>query len=246
MAFGVKLEVWGDYASFNRPEMKVERVSYEVITPSAAKGILEAIYWKPQMEWVINSIKVLSPIRFTHVRRNEINTKIPIRGKAGVNKAMRDQRGNLGISVEEHRQQRAAMILRNVRYGIEAFIRVLDPKSPSGETLEHPEAKHIASFKRRASKGQYFHHPYLGCREFPACFRLLRDEEKFPSCPDELSGQHDLGIILWGMVFNEDPKGSIVESNRGNRLTAHPRFFRAKMNDGVIDIPTPEEISGGS
>ncbi len=241
MAYGVRLEVWGDYASFNRPEMKVERVSYEVMTPSAARGILEAIYWKPEMRWVIDRIRVLAPIRFTHVRRNEIAEKIP----AGtVRTAMRSGRGNLGISVEEKRQQRAAMILRDVRYGIEAHVEVLKTTDPDGKPLSHPEAKHLDTFKRRASKGQYFHHPYLGCREFPAFFRLLGDEEAFPPPPDELRGERDLGYMLWGIEFRPDPKGRVIESNRGRRLTAIPRFFRARMVDGVIEVPPAHETRG--
>ncbi len=241
MGYGIRLEVWGDYASFNRPEMKVERVSYDVMTPSAARGLLEAIYWKPQFRWVIDRIRVLAPVRFTHVRRNEIDAKVP-EGK--VKSAMKKGRGDLGIAVEAHRQQRAAMILRDVRYGIEAHLEVLDPTDRDGTVLAHPEAKHLETFKRRASRGQYFHHPYLGCREFPASFRLLGDDEAFPGCPDELRGDRDLGFMLWDVVFHEDPKGKVVESHRGRRLRAEPRFFRARMVDGVIDVPPPAETRG--
>jgi len=241
MSYGIRLEVWGGYASFNRPEMKVERVSYEVMTPSAARGILEAIYWKPQMRWIIDRIHVLSPIQFTHVRRNEINTKIPA---GSVRTAMRRGHGSLGIAVEQHRQQRAAMILRDVRYGIEAHVEVLDPTKRDGALLEHPEAKHLEAFKRRTSKGQYFHHPYLGCREFPASFRLLADGEKFTPCPQELRGERDLGFMLWDIVFNEDPRGKIYESNRGRRLSASPRFFHSRMLDGAISVPSLAETRG--
>jgi len=241
VGYGVRLEVWGDYASFNRPEMKVERVSYDVMTPSAARGILEAIYWKPQMRWVVDRIRVLAPIRFTHVRRNEISETIPA---GNVRKAMRSGRGSLGIAVEEKRQQRAARILRDVRYGIEAHVEVLDPTESDGTVLDHPEAKHLEAFKRRASRGQCFHHPYLGCREFPAHFRLLPDGEEFPPCPEELHGERDLGFMLWDIVFEEDPQGPIVESNRGRRLRAHPRFFRATMRDGVVDVPSRAETRG--
>ena len=122
MARGIKLEVWGEWAAFNRPEMKVERVSYDVMTPSAARGILEAIYWKPQMRWVIDQIHVLRPIRFTHVRRNEISTKIPVTGKTGVAAVMASRHGVLGIAVDDDRQQRAAMVLRDVHYGVAASV----------------------------------------------------------------------------------------------------------------------------
>ena len=212
MGYGIKLKVWGDLAAFNRPEMKVERVSYDVMTPSAARGILEAIYWKPQMRWVIDRIHVLAPIRFTHVRRNEISKKISVKGKVG--KAMKQGEGALGIRVEENRQQRAAMVLRDVCYAIEAHVEVLDAADGDGLALAAPEAKHLEMFKRRAGKGQYFQHPYLGCREFPADFELV-DEVDDP-CPEELRGEpKDLGFMLHDIMFVEDAKGTIVESNRG-------------------------------
>lgn len=234
MAYGVKLKVWGDYASFNRPEMKVERVSYDVMTPSAARGILEAIYWKPEMRWVVDEIRVLKPIRFTHVRRNEINNKIPTRTVAA---AMEEGAGNLGINVAAHRQQRAAMLLKDVCYGIHARVEVLT--SPKGET--HPEAKHLEMFKRRARKGQYFHHPYLGCREFPADFELV---DSFPDCPGDLAGARDLGFMLHDLVFSQNPKGKVVESSRGLKLDTQPRFFRPIMTDGVIKVPPLSQTRG--
>jgi len=230
MAYGVKLKVWGDYAAFNRPEMKVERVSYDVITPSAARGILEAIYWKPEMRWVIDRLHVLKPIRFTHVRRNEINCKIPANAATA---AMKGEPGTSGISVENHRQQRASMLLRDVCFGIEAHIDVLDP-GDNGK----PEAKHLEMFKRRASQGQFFHHPYLGTREFPASFESV---DSFSTCPAELQGERDLGFILHDIAFIPDPKGKVVESNSGKRLHAEPRFFRAIMSDGVINVPPLEQ-----
>lgn len=241
MGYGAKLEVWGGYASFNRPEMKVERVSYDVITPSAARGILEAIYWKPQIRWVVDCIRVLKPIRFTHVRRNEIDQKIP---SGLVKGAMKQGQGPLGIAVEEHRQQRAARILRDVCYGIEAHVEVLDPADRDGKVVGHPGAKHLEAFKRRAGRGQYFHHPYLGCREFPANFRLLGEDELFPECPAELRGERDLGYMLWDMVFKEDPVGNVVERHRGRRLLVEPRFFRACMADGVIEVPPLADTRG--
>lgn len=231
MAYGVKLEVWGDLAAFNRPEMKVERVSYDVMTPSAARGILEAIYWRPQMRWVVHRIHVLEPIRFTHIRRNEISSKIPVKGKVGVAAAMNSGRGALGIAVEEHRQQRAAMMLCDVRYGIAASIDALD--APSGMD-PRPAAKHLATFKRRAIRGQYFHHPYLGVREFPAYFKLV---EEFPECPPELRGDRDLGFMLHDVEFVADPDGDIIESHGGQRVTARPRFFRARLRDGIVRVP---------
>ena len=166
MAFGVKLKVWGEFACFTRPEMKVERVSYDALTPSAARGILEAIYWKPAIHWVVDRIHVLNPVRFTNIRRNEVAGKIP----AGtVKKAMKDGVTPLHLFVEDDRQQRAALILRDVAYVIEAHFEFAGSEDNNG-------GKHREMFVRRASKGQCFHRPYLGCREFPARFELLEHE----------------------------------------------------------------------
>jgi CRISPR-associated protein Cas5d len=232
MAYGIKLLVWGDYASFNRPEMKVERVSYDVMTPSAARGILEAIHWKPGIKWVVDEIHVLAPIRFTHVRRNEVSCKIPTKGNVAA--AMRGESVMLGAAVEEFRQQRAAMILRDVRYGIAAHLEIIRPDTgPDGKPLANPEAKHVESFRRRASKGQFFHQPYLGTREFPASFELV---DEFPAGPEELRGERDLGMMLHDLEFTPDKDGKIIESNEGRRLSATARFFNAVMRDGVIHI----------
>lgn len=233
MTIGAKLEVWGELAAFNRPEMKVERVSYDIMTPSAARGILEAIYWKPQMRWAVDEIRVLRPIRFMQVRRNEVGSKIPTKGSNGVAAAMKAGRGALGLEVDDStvRVQRAAMVLKDVRYGIVAHVEVLDARDTEGKPLADAEAKHLEMFKRRAEKGQYFHHPYLGTREFPAEFRLV---DEFGPMPEELRGERDLGFVLHDIDFVEDRNGAIVESNRGRRLTARPRFFRAVLRDGVL------------
>lgn len=230
MAYGVRLLVWGEMACFTRPEMKVERVSYDVITPSAARGILEAIYWKPEMRWVVDRLHVLNPIRKTHIRRNEIASKIPVKGKTGAKAAMESGKGKLGIAVDADRQQRAATVLRDVRYGIEAHVEV----KKDDENLNSPEAKHLDIFKRRAAKGQYFHHPYLGTREFPAYFELV-DEFPDPDCSFE--NEVALGLMLNDIEFKPDPKGRVVESNTGMKLTAEPRFFEAVICRGVIEVP---------
>ena len=231
MASPIKMHVWGDFACFTRPEMKVERVSYDVITPSAARGILEAIYWKPQVRWVVQRLHVLKPIRFTNVRRNEIGAKA---SAAKAKTAMRRGSGRLGLYVEEERQQRAATILRDVDYVIEARFEVLDDSDPV--------EKHYNMFKRRAEKGQCFHRPYLGCREFPADFAWL--DGRIPESelsPDQRD--RDLGYMLLDIDYVPDPGGPVVEGHAGQRLRAEPRFFHATLRNGVLDVPpmdTPE------
>ena len=228
MGSPIKLHVWGDYACFTRPEMKVERVSYDVITPSAARGILEAIYWKPQVRWVIERLHVLKPIRFTSIRRNEVAKKIPVKGAAGVSAAMKGGGGSLGMYIEDERQQRAATILRDVAYVIEARFELLDDSDPVD--------KHYNMFKRRAEKGQCFHRPYLGCREFPADFAWLNGtlpESQLPASQQD----RELGFMLLDIAFIPDTKGNIVDAHSGAKLLAEPQFFQAKMSDGVIDVP---------
>ena len=238
MAKGIKLHVWGDHALFTRPEMKVERVSYEVMTPSAARNILTAIYWKPQIRWVVDCIRVLKPIVFTSVRRNEVASKA-VTPSAAVMRG--EEKTVLGLCPEDDRQQRASLVLRDVGYVIEAHFdviaRTLEPGGP-----EMPEeacaAKHIAIFTRRASSGQAFHRPYLGCREFPAHFALIAGGDPLPPCelPDNQRNK-DFGWMFHDFLYREDKKGKIVESNDGRRLTAEPRFFHAVAKDGAIRIP---------
>ncbi len=219
MSFGIKLHVWGDHACFTRPEMKAERVSYDVITPSAARGVLEAIYWKPQIRWIIEKLHVLNPIRFTSIRRNEIGKKMPSPSAAVMNGS---QPANLGILIEDERQQRASLILRDVAYLIEAHIDLLDSTEPIG--------KHLDMFNRRARKGQCFHHPYLGTREFPASFALIESESDLPKPHPDFTGEKDLGFMLHDIEFDQDPHTKKVKSTT-------PRFFRAEMKNGVITVP---------
>jgi CRISPR-associated protein Cas5d len=209
----IQLEVWGDFACFTRPEMKVERVSYDVMTPSAARGVVEAIYWKPEIRWRITRMRVLKPIRFTSLRRNEVASKIP----AGtVATAMKNGRGNLGMYIEDDRQQRAATILRDVAYVIEARFEILGGENNAG--------KHLDQFNRRARDGRCYQRPYLGCREFPADFALVEDGRALPAVPPELQGERDLGYMLHDIDFDDG-------------MT--PRFFRATLRSGVMDVPPP-------
>jgi CRISPR-associated protein Cas5d len=214
MAYDIKLRVWGDYACFTRPEMKVERVSYDVMTPSAARGILEAIHWKPAIRWVIDRIHVLRLIKFDNIRRNEVSSKIP---KPNPATAMRDKKP-LYFLVDDggNRQQRAATLLRDVEYVIEAHFELTDKAGP-----EDNKVKHLEMFERRARKGQFFHQPSLGCREFPASFELIEDAVP-ASC---YAGQsRDLGFMLLDIDF-------------ANNMT--PLFFRAQMENGIISPPSP-------
>ena len=234
----VKLHVWGEYALFTRPEMKVERVSYEVMTPSAARNILTAIYWKPQIRWVVDRIHVLKPIVFSSVRRNEVASKVVMPSAA----VMRgDEQTTLGICAEEDRQQRASLVLRNVAYVIEAHFDVVERTLEAGGPKMSEEvcaAKHISIFNRRASSGQAFHQPYLGCREFPAHFALIVEGEPLPPCelPEDQRNK-DFGWMFHDFIYREDKKGKIIESNKGRKLTAEPRFFHAQAENGVIRVP---------
>lgn len=219
MAYGVRLHIWGDRACFTRPEMKVERVSYDVITPSAARGILEAIHWKPAIRWCIDRIHVLKPIRFESLRRNEVAGKLPA---STVSKAMKAGRvDDVAYFVDQNRQQRAATILRDVGYVIEAHFEF---------TLRADESdtpgKHLDIFNRRARQGQCFHMPCLGTREFPANFALVETAACMPSVDARLKGERDLGFMLHDIDF-------------ANGKTPH--FFRATMQDGVIEVPPFEE-----
>lgn len=214
MGYGIKLHVWGEYACFTRPEMKVERVSYDVMTPSAARGVLEAVHWKPAIRWVIDRIHVLKAIRFENHRRNELATRI---ASGNVRKAIRSEgASDLHLFVEDHRQQRASTVLRDVAYVIEAHF-VLTPEAKADDT----EAKHLSMFNRRASRGQCFHRPYLGTREFAADFALVTDGMPPSTLPKE-QRDRDLG---W-MLHDIDYRGKM-----------EPQFFRATLKDGLVDVP---------
>jgi len=214
MSYGIKLKIWGERACFTRPEMKAERVSYDVITPSAARGILEAIHWKPAIRWHVDRIHVLKPVVFEAIRRNEVGSKIPSRN---ITQAM-NSGSTVGLAtyVDEDRQQRAATILRNVAYVIEAHFE-LTRKADETDS----EGKHLDIFNRRARKGQYFHAPCLGNREFPANFSLIENDDDLPL--SELTNETDLGWMLHDFDFTKD---------------CTPHYFRAVMKQGIIDVPS--------
>lgn len=205
------LEVSGDFACFTRPEMKVERVSYDVITPSAARSVFEAILWKPAIRWEVSRIDVLKPVRWISVRRNELSAKASVRN---VQTAMNAGQGNLALYIEDDRQQRAGLFLRDVAYRLHAEMLMV------GDDARANPAKYREMFLRRAEKGQCVNQPYLGCREFAARFRLVADPD---SEAPTLAESRDLGWMLYDMDFavDNDPK---------------PRFFRANLQNGVIDL----------
>ncbi len=215
MAYGIRLRVSGEMACFTRPEMKVERVSYDVMTPSAARGILEAIHWKPAIRWVIDRIHVLKPIRFQSIRRNEVGRKAP---SGRIRTAMkRGSLEGLHLLVEEDRQQRAATVLVDVDYVIDAHFELTE-KADAGDN----EGKHLDIFNRRAGRGQCFHQPCLGTREFPARFELVAAGTPPPRAIDMT---RDLGFMLWDIDHQAQGRPSL--------------FFRARLDKGILHVPQP-------
>ncbi|MDR1400271.1 MAG: type I-C CRISPR-associated protein Cas5c [Treponema sp.] len=227
------LEVWGDYACFSRPEMKVERVSYDVMTPSAARAIFDAILWKPSISWHINKIEVLKPLKWMSLRRNEV-------GKIVISPSQAQLDGKdgkpMGINIEDARQQRAGLFLRDVCYRIHGWFEFIPPEkrkphynrykevwADSGEANEFiraddSEAKYAAMFERRARKGQCFHRPYLGCREFACYFKLIEE----PTPVQTINVSDDLGWMLYDMNYDD-------------LANIRPEFFRARLENGVVN-----------
>ena len=219
MGMGVKVRVWGDYALFSRPEMKVERCSYDVMTPSAARGILDAIYWHPGLKWKIDRIHVVRPIQFTSVRRNEVKSKI---SASSVLQAYNGGDKPLYISTKADIVQRASLLLRDVEYVIEAHFQMTDQ---ANETDNPGKFKDI--IMRRLRRGECFHMPYFGCREFPAHFSLC-EEDEIRTAYDGVV-EKDLGFMLYDMAFS-DPEN------------IQPMFFRAVMRRGVVDLQNCEVV----
>ncbi|MFZ0301416.1 MAG: type I-C CRISPR-associated protein Cas5c [Terracidiphilus sp.] len=219
------LEISGDFACFTRPEMKVERVSYDIITPSAVRAVFESILWKPAIRWQPEKVQVLAPIRWTTIRRNEVGSKIPT---AGVKAALQRGVGALALYVEEDRQQRASLLLRDVRYRVTASFTLTDKVGAEENTQ-----KFVEMFMRRAEKGQCINQPYLGCREFACDFRLVDPAAEPAEIPAELRGERDLGWMLYDLDFTD-------------AASPQPRFFRARILDGVVNIPLcdSEEVRG--
>jgi len=236
------LEVTGDFACFTRPEMKVERVSYDVMTPSAARAVFEAILWKPAIRWHVTRIEVLKPIKWITLRRNEVGAVISSRN---VQTAMNSGSGDLGLFIEDERQQRAGLFLRDVAYRIHAGFelcdaakhkfnfphlskhRINDADEQRAADEANSPAKFLNMFERRAGKGQCVNQPYLGCREFAANFRLVKDVAAEPA---PIAASLDLGWMLHDMDYS-------------NLASPSPRFFRAELKRGVLDL-TDVEVRG--
>ena len=212
MGYGFKVEISGDYALFTRPEFKVERCSYDIITPSAARGILEAIYWKPAIRYIIDKIHVYNEPMFTNIRRNEVSVKLLASDAKQLMKGNPNAKGY--INTKEVIQQRASMVLKDVRYVIEAHFELTE-KAGNEDT----EEKHYNIALRRLRNGQFFHAPCMGCREFPAKFQII--EGDVPK--SDLVGERDLGFMLYDMDFSD-------------MRNIQPTFFRAKMVDGIVDL----------
>ncbi len=208
---GVILEASGPYALFSRPELKVERVSYDMITPSAARGLLEAIYWHPGIRWKIDKIHVMEPIRFVNIRRNEVSAKL---SAANALTVMKGSNEPLYISTAASIQQRASLLLRDVRYVIEAHFDLTE-NAATGDNAD----KFYAIIMRRLQKGQCFQQPYLGCREFPADVRAVGP----PIGKSAYEGERDLGFMLYDMDYT-------------NPAEIKPLFFHAVLRDGVLDL----------
>lgn len=218
MSVGVRVRVWGDMALFSRPEMKVERCSYDVITPSAARGILEAIFWHPGLRWVIDRIYVMKPIQFTSIRRNEVKSKILASNVLSVVNGLKKP---LYISAKDEIVQRASLLLKDVEYIIEAHFEMTEQANDSDNT-----GKFKDMMMRRLKSGKCYHTPYFGCREFPAFYEAFEGEEIKTAYQDS---EKDLGFMLYDFDYS-DPND------------IQPMFFRAVMKNGVLDVRDCEVI----
>ena len=219
MSIGVRVKVWGDYALFSRPEMKVERCSYDIMTPSAARGIMEAIYWHPGMCWKIDRIHIMKPIQFTSIRRNEVKSKVSANNVLSVYNGAKKE---LFISSKEEIVQRASLLLKDVEYIIDAHFEMTDKANDS----DNP-GKFKDIIMRRLKRGECYHTPYFGCREFPVNFCLCEDEEVHSAY--EVVEEKDLGFMLYDMDYSEPEN-------------IQPMFFRAVMRHGVVDLRDCEVV----
>ncbi len=232
MSYGFNIIVEGDYACFSRPEMKVERVSYDVPTISAIEGMLKCIYWKPPIRFVVDKILVFNPIKFVNIRRNEVKNKISY---SAVRQQMNSGEGSPELFTAEDRTQRGGMLLKDVKYGISFHFELTGHKSDHEDECEE---KHYNIMLRRLKNGQHFKQPCLGCREFPLRKIELVDEFDLSQVSEELHGDIDLGYMLYKMEFED--KGIPLNNNWNNPKfsdKADALYYRPHLIDGVIDIP---------
>ena len=228
MSYGFSVEIVGEYALFCRPELKVERCSYDVITPSAARGILEAVLWKPAIRYIIDEITVCTPIRFDTIRRNEVNSKIPYKLPQTASKDLSN--GSLYVAAGSDRAQRAARVLRHVHYLVAAHFEMTDKAGESDN-----EGKFADMIRRYLRCGKNFHTPYLGTREFPAKVKLVEDGAPTPRPIDE---DRDLGLMLYDINYVK------TQDINGDEWVTEfvPLYFWAKMKQGVIDLRNVEVL----
>lgn len=233
MSYGFKVVIDGDYACFTRPEMKVERVSYDVPTPGALEGLLKSVYWKPAIRYVIDKIIVFAPIDFINIRRNEVKDKVLY---SAIKKQMSGKGGDPCIYTSDSRSQRSAMVLKNVKYGVEFHFELTGIKSE-----EEPDAenKHYNIIKRRLEKGQWFRTPCLGCSEFPVRSIILVQEFDSNLISSEIlaSGDVDLGFMSYRVEFMD--KGTPINGDWENPKfsdRASTLYYRPHMINGVIDV----------
>lgn len=218
---GIKILVEADYALFTIPTIKAEKVSYDFITPSAARAIIQNIYWKPQLSYKINKIQVLNEPEFTTIKRNELVCKM---SSSDARKLMNGSRGKGYVLTSEHIQQRSATILKNVKYVIEVEFVMTGINSTKDDT----PAKHYNMLLRRLRNGQYFRSPYAGCREFPVRVSLIEEDDN-TTYESEIKGRRDYGFMLYDMDYSD-------------LNNIQPMFFRAIMQDGVLDLSNVEIV----
>lgn len=216
MAYGFRILVKGKYALFSRPELKVERASYDVPTPSALVGLLNSVYWHPGVKYVIDEIRVYNPVNFINIRRNEVADKLSV---SAVKAQMKSGSGELGIFTKESISQRASLLLKDVSYGVAAHFELTEEKDAN-----QSEDKVYAILSRRLKKGQFFSQPFLGCREFPAEVEWV---EELPQ--STLDYTADLGYMLYDLQYKKTSSGEASDE-------ADPRFYRPRVENGVIDV----------
>lgn len=225
-----RIIVEADYALYTRPECKVERVTYPVPTPSALEGMLKAVFWKPAIRYIIDKIVVFNPIKYASVRRNEVKDKVLY---SAVKRQMKGGDADPCVYTKEKISQRASMLLRSVKYGVEFHFEMTGIRSDGA--AETP-AKYAEIIRRRISKGQYYQAPFLGCREFPVRSLCLVDDFDYGGIDPSLLGERDLGIMLYGLRYHDDERLKTEWKPAYFSDEADAVFYHPRIVDGVIDV----------